>query len=250
MEILKNNKVTYGNYEVSERDYMPINTFGPYALFQFDNLNSNRFPETGLKAYVNCSWKAKQTYKGNWWNLNFGSLQFSLEGYIPVIRDRFTIIPQVYGSFLFGPGAENGMSISWSPNFQGPVPAYPCFNNLIGGVEMGKFIDHQIPFIGLNKMMFSFNNLAVLRADFRVRLFRRHFLTAMFNYARTGVDFMDVFKDDVPPKWDYYDDNAGNLWGCGLSYSINSKIGPIRFDVSSSSLSPTVNLYFSLGYYF
>lgn len=43
---------------------------------------------------------------------------------------------------------------------------------------------------------------------------------------------------------------ASNWWGAGLRYSIDTKIGPLSFDVSSSNISRNVNLYFSLGHYF
>lgn len=250
-ERLNHRKVMYGDFDISENDYIPVTTIGPYASFQYDNLNTTSFAETGLDADIHFSWKAKRLHEGKLTDMKYGALRFSLEGYIPIVRDRLTVIPQLYGSFLFGKGAVSGKELSWSPNFKGPVPPYPCYNNLIGGPEMGKFIDHQIPFIGLNQLLFAFNNLAVVRTDIRVRLFKRHFLTAMLNFARNGIDIQNFFKDDGIPQWDYYyETNSGSSWGGGLSYSIDTKIGPLRFDVSSSNMSPKVNLYFSLGYFF
>lgn len=251
LELLKNRKIMYSDFEVTDKDYEPINTLGAYVSFWSDNLDRNRFAERGVRSTINFSWKAKQIVKGKLRDLSLGSVNFSLEGYIPVIKDRLAIIPQMYGSFLFGKGSVNGTELSWSPNFRGPVPVYPLFNNILGGPEMGKFIEHQIPFIGLNKLSYEFNHLAVLRTDVRVRLFKRHFLTAMFNYGRSGVDIKNFFKDDGIPQWSYYyEKNSSNAWGAGLRYSIDSKIGPISLDVSSSNYSPTVNVYFSLGYYF
>ena len=74
---------------------------------------------------------------------------------------------------------------------------------------MGRYIDQQLPFIGVNKISLAFNNVAILRTDVRTRLFKNHYLTA-----------------------------------------IVTKLGPLSFDVSSSNISKTVNLYFSLGDYF
>lgn len=251
MELLHNRKVMYSDFDASDMDYRPVNTLGAFVDAEYDNLDRSRLPSRGVKANVHFSWKEKQLYKGKLEDLNFGAVRFSFIGYIPVIEERFAIIPQMYGSFLFGKGAVNGTEKSWTPNFRGPVPVYPCFNNIMGGVEMGKFIDHQIPFIGLNKLTFGYNHMAVLRTDFRVRLFNRHYLTAMINYGRSGIDFKNFFKDDGIPQWDYYyDTNADNIWGAGVRYTIDTKIGPLSLDVSSSNFSPTVNLYFSLGYYF
>lgn len=251
LELLNNRKIMYSDFDVTDRDYEPINTFGTFASLQVDNLDNSKLPTRGMRANIHFSWKLKQLHKGYATNFNLGALRFGIEGYIPVIEERFEIIPQAYGSFLFGEGATSGKRGSWSPNFRGPVPMYPYFNNMIGGPEMGKFVDHQIPFIGLNKLNFGFNNVAVLRADFRVRLFRNHYLTAMFNYSRTAMDLSNFFKDSGVPMWDYYYDvNSGNAWGAGLRYSIDTKLGPISLDVSSSNLSPTVNIYVRFGYFF
>lgn len=250
-ENLQNRKVMYGDYDVSAKDYMPINTFGHYTSFLFDNLDNSRCPGSGLKSSIHYSWKSKQLSDGKVTDLDFGAFRYAVQGYIPVVKDRLTIIPQMYASFLFGKGAKNGEELSWSPNFKGPVPAYPCFNNLIGGTEMGKFIDHQVPFIGLNKILFAFNSLAVLRTDLRVRLFGRNYIVAMVNYGRTGIDMKNFFKDSGTPLWEeFYITNSGNLWGGGLRYYIDTKIGPLTFDLSTSNISPTVNMYVSLGYNF
>ena len=182
---------------------------------------------------------------------SYGSVVFGVEGYIPVIENRLVLIPQMYGSFLFGKGAVNGTTESWNPVFNGPVPAYPSMNNMIGGTEMGRYIDHQLPFIGVNKISLAFNNVAVLRTDIRTRLFRNHYLTAIVNYARSSIDMKNFFGSTDELLWEnLYDYNASNWWGAGIRYSIDTKIGPLSFDISSSNISKTANLYFSWGYYF
>lgn len=251
MQLLQNRKVMYSDFDAYHKDFMPINTFGPYATLQYDNLDNNKVPERGLKSTVNFSWKAKQLYQGNIQNLDLGSLRFSAEGYIPIIKNELTLIPQAYGSFLFGKGAVNGSKESWNPHFQGPVPVYPCFNNIVGGVNAGQFIEQQIPFIGLNKLTYSFNHLAVLRTDLRIRLHKRQYLIAMVNYARAGIDMENFFEDSGEPLWkEKADNNSDNIWGAGLRYFVDTKFGPISCDISSSNYSPTVNLYFRLGYFF
>ena len=124
-------------------------------------------------------------------------------------------------------------------------------NNMIGGTEIGRYIDHQLPFIGLNKTSFAFNNVGIARVDLRFKIFRNHYLTGMFNYARSGVDFENFLKESNHLKWsEFYDYNASNGWGGGVRYSIDTKVGPLNLDVSSSNISKSVNLYFSFGYYF
>ena len=116
---------------------------------------------------------------------------------------------------------------------------------------MGRYIDHHLPCIGLNKPSFAFNNLAIARADIRVRVHKNHYLTAMFNYARSGIDLKNFFKESDTLRWgELYNYNASNWWGAGIRYSIDTKVGPLNLDVSSSNISKSVNLYFSFGYYF
>lgn len=252
MELQTPTKVMYSDdIATTEDDYKAVNTLGTFAYFSFDNLNKNRFATRGVKGRVDFNWKdCTFTSKGiNKFQL--ASLVFGFEGYVPVIKDRFVLVPQLYGSFLFGRGAVSGKEGGWNDLFKGPVPMYPYLNNIIGGAEMGRYIDHQLPFIGVNKTSFAFNNLAIARLDMRVRVHKNHYLTAMVNYARSSIDFPNFFKESDKLLWEsLYDYNASNWWGAGIRYSLDTKIGPLEFDISSSNISKSVNLYFSLGYFF
>lgn len=251
-EIIKNRKVMYSDYEALKEDYLPINTLGFFGSINIDNLDRKSFANRGVLASADISWRSKMFYKGVSRNLNLGSLRFKFEGFIPVVKDRFTIIPQAYVSALFGAGATGGWNDSWNPLYDGPVPAYYCFNNIIGGTEAGRYIDQQLPFVGLNRLSLEFNLVAIARLDFRVRIFDKHYITAMVNYARTGADLKNFFKEDNSNLlWpEMYDYNALNHIGAGLRYSIDTKIGPISLDIASSNISPRVCAYFNVGYFF
>ena len=252
MELMTPRKVMYSDkIATQEADYKGVNTLGTFAYFAFDNLNKNRFATRGVKGRVDFNWKdCTFTTKGIS-KFQMASLVYGFEGYVPVIKDRFVLVPQLYGSFLFGKGAVSGQEGGWNDLFKGPVPMYPYLNNIIGGAEMGRYIDHQLPFIGVNKTSFAFNNLAIARLDMRVRVHKNHYLTAMVNYARSSIDFHNFFEKNGGLLWgSLYDYNASNWWGAGIRYSLDTKIGPLEFDISSSNISKSVNLYFSLGYFF
>lgn len=69
--------------------------------------------------------------------------------------------------------------------------------------------------------------------------------------GRSGVDVHNFLKESDALQWgELYDYNASNWWGAGVRYSIDTKVGPLHFDVSSSNISRNVNLYFSFGYFF
>ena len=250
-EFLMPRKVIYLHYDAIDKDYKNINTLGMFTYLRFDNLDKPGFPTRGITARVDATWKDMIFTSKIADYLGYGSLVFGFEGYIPVIEDRLVVIPQLYGSILFGGGSVNGTTNSWNPIFNGPVPAYPCMNNVIGGTEMARYIDQQLPFIGLNKISLAFNNVAILRTDIRTRLFKKHYLTAMVNYGRSSIDLKNFFKQQSSLQWsDMYSYNASNWWGAGLRYSIDTKIGPVSLDISSSNISKKANIYLSLGHYF
>lgn len=250
-EMLSPRKVMYMHHEALNRDHKAVNTLGTFAFIHYDKLNKASFPTRGVAGQVNFAWKDMLFTSKSTSSLAYGSLNFGFEGYVPIIENRLVLIPQMYGSMLFGKGATSGITDAWNPLFNGPVPAYPAMNNMIGGAEMGRYIDKQLPFIGVNKISLAFNNVGILRTDVRVRLFRSHYLTAMFNYARSSVDLKNFFGQSDELLWDdLYGYNASNWWGAGLRYSIDTKLGPLNFDISSSNISKKANLYFSVGYYF
>ena len=250
-ELLTPRKVMYLYHDAVDMDTKPVNTLGSFAYFHYDNLDKASFATRGLTGKIDFTWKDMMFSSKATDPLGYGSVVFGLEGYVPIIENRLVLIPQVYASVLFGKGATSGSTDSWNPVFDGPVPAYPALNNVIGGTEMGRYIDQQLPFIGVNKISLAFNNVGILRTDIRTRLFKNHYLTAMFNYARSSIDLKNFFKESDELLWgDLYSYNSSNWWGAGVRYSIDTKLGPLSFDVSSSNISKSVNLYFSLGYYF
>ena len=250
-EFLTPRKVMYLDYNTVDVDKKPVNTLGSFAYLRYDNLNKASFATRGVTGKIDFTWKDMIFSSNGTKPLGLGSVVFGIEGYVPIVEDRLVLIPQLYGSLLFGKGSVNGTTDGWNPVFDGPVPAYPAMNNVIGGAEMGRYIDQQLPFIGVNNISLAFNNVGILRTDVRTRLFRNHYLSAIFNYARSSVDFNNFFQERDELQWgDLYDYNSSNWWGAGVRYSIDTKLGPLSFDISSSNISKTVNLYFSLGYYF
>lgn len=137
--------------------------------------------------------------------------------------DRFAFIPSVNVRYLIGDEV--------------PVP----FTNTIGGSMAGRYLDQQIPFIGINNAAAMQKILGVARADWRVKLLKNNYLTAIANYA-LSCDEISAFKN-----WN--EDVAGYL-GCGLQYTYNSIVGPLSFNVHWSSYTHNVGLYLSLGFDF
>lgn len=148
---------------------------------------------------------------------------FTLDAKHVVGGDRFAFIPSVNIRYLLGDEV--------------PVP----FTNTIGGSMAGRYLDQQIPFIGINNAAAMQKILGVARADWRVKLLKNNYLTAIANYA-LSCDEISAFKN-----WN--EDVAGYL-GCGLQYTYNSIVGPLSLNVHWSSYTHNVGLYLSLGFDF
>ena len=114
-----------------------------------------------------------------------------------------------------------------------PIP----FANVLGGEMAGRYVDHQLPFIGINNAAFRRNNLVVLRSDLRYEVAPSNYLTATFNYSRDFYSFRQ-FETGV------------NLYGCGLGYAYDSIVGPLKAIVHWSSMTRSVGAYLSLGFDF
>ena len=141
-------------------------------------------------------------------------------GKMPVpIGPRFTLTMMGGFRFIFGDDI--------------PIP----FANVLGGEMLGRYVDHQLPFIGINNAAFRRNNLVVLRSDLRYELFRNNYITAAFNYSRDFYSFRQF-------------ETGENLYGFGLGYAYDTIVGPLKAIVHWSSMTRKVGAYLSLGFDF
>lgn len=101
----------------------------------------------------------------------------------------------------------------------------------------GRYVEQQMPFIGVTNMSAMKNILTLYRTDFRFKLARNHYITGILNYARD----CDYFKD--------YTVGLG-YFGAGVEYSYDTIFGPLTANIHWSNLSNKVGFYLSAGYNF
>ena len=114
------------------------------------------------------------------------------------------------------------------------------FYNFVGGLEAGRYVEHQIPFVGINFVNAFDNSVSVFRADLRKKVGKSHFFYLIVNYLRRGesADKMLSF------------DHKG-FWGFGSQYSYQTKVGPLTFNLHWSDYKKKkIGAYLSFGYYF
>lgn len=249
MEFYNYIKVMYATLVSNDINHNNVAMFGMFANFNYDNLNKVKFPTRGIRTSINYSYKYKDFVNGSFQNFNMSNFLFSFEAYIPMFKNKLVLIPQIYESYLFGPGATSGKNLPEDNNFKGPVPKYMFYNNFVGGTQMSRYFDYQLPLVGTSHTILGFNNITILRLDLRYNIKGRHYLTLMFNAMRESIDIENMFSETNVPLWpEYYDYNAANVFGAGIKYSIDTKLGPISLEVSSVDKFKDYNIYFNIGF--
>lgn len=201
-----------GDYDFTQltNDFVSL-----YADARTDTSDDGYFPTKGVKAGASYAW----TFAGfpNDFN-NFHTLQADVKCVVPMGK-RVALIPSVNARVLFG---EN-------------VPV--AYFNAIGGSLAGRYLDQQIPFIGINKLAAMKNVLTVFRADLRVKIARNHYVKAIANYARESDSFMNYGA-------------ASGHFGAGLEYSYDTILGPLTTNIHWSSITKRAGFYIGAGFSF
>lgn len=154
----------------------------------------------------------------------------------------FTFIPAF--NFRYVGSRENYLN----RNDPSATPSIPLpFMNIIGGSLAGRYLDQQIPFIGLNFATCVDNLMLIGRTDYQFQLSKNNYLTAIVNYARGSHMFSTIAKGD-------------NYLGFGVEYGYNTIVGPITVNLHWGAtdretdkwhgITKMPGLYVSFGYNF
>ena len=186
-----------------------------FAEGRTDTFDDGYFPTRGVNAGVSYSWAfASFPYRSN----NFQILQADAKTVVP-IGDVFAFIPSFNFRFLIGDDIPVG------------------YFNAVGGSLPGRFVDQQIPFLGVTDLHAMKNMLTVYRVDLRFKVAKNHYVTGVVNYARD----CDVLKDYA---------NGPGYTGVALQYSFDTIFGPLSANVHWSDMTGKVGFYLSAGYNF
>lgn len=190
-----------------------VSGFVEAETYTFDD---GYFPTKGIDAGVSYSWVwggFPQKVK------NFHILQADCK-YVISPNDVFTFIPSFNMRFLLG--ADQ-------------IPL--AYFNAVGGSMPGRYVDQQIPFVGVTHLSAMKKMLTLIRTDFRFRLAENHYVTGILNYLRD----CDRFSD--------YGVGPGYV-GVGVEYSFYTIFGPLSANLHWSNMTKEVGFYLSAGYNF
>ena len=201
-----------GDYDLDHLNNDYPSLFMDARTYTFDD---GYFPTRGVSAGASYSW----TFAGIPTMIhNFHTVQADAK--VVVQADEiFAFIPSFNFRFLFGPD----------------IPV--AYFNAMGGSLPGRYVDQQIPFVGITNLAAMKNILTVYRMDMRFRLAKNHYLTGIVNYARD----CDTFKG--------YTEGLG-YFGAGAEYSFDTIFGPISANIHWSNLTHKVGIYLSGGFNF
>ena len=194
------------------RQYLSV-----YAEGVIDTKDDKTFPTEGT--YINASiayyYHAFHSYFHRFLDALIGAEWFIDMG------SGFNLSPKFYSRTAF----NNKSSIA--------------FFNFVGGVQPGRYVSHQLPFIGMSYATVFENSVSIFRTDFRKQFGKKHFVYLMVNYMREAEKLNKIFSGE-----------SNDYFGVGLQYSYNSPLGPLSLNVSWSDYKRKLGAYLSLGYFF
>ena len=201
-----------GNYDFGQLKNDFISAF---ANARTDTFDDGYFPTRGINAGASYSW----TFGGFPYRFdNFHTIAADVKGVVTG-GDVFAFLPSANLRFLLG----------------NEIPV--AYFNAIGGSLAGRYVDQQIPFIGVTNLHAMKNIMTIIRTDFRFRIVKNHYMTGIVNYVRDGDSFGNYL---VGPGY----------FGAGLEYAFDTIFGPLKANVHWSNLTNKVGFYVSAGFNF
>ena len=201
-----------GDYDFSQltNDFVSLMTDA-----RSDTFDDGYFPTNGFTVGLGYRW----TFAGFPKHVhNFHTVTADAKVIAP-IGGRFALIPYLNARMLFGTD----------------IPV--AYFNAIGGSLAGRYVDQQIPFIGITNLSAMKNILTTFGLDMRMRIARNHYVTAKVNYARDCDRFAEYGK-------------GLGYFGAGVEYAFDTIFGPIKGNIHWSNITNKVGVYLSAGFDF
>lgn len=180
-----------------------------------DTFDDGYFPSKGVMAGLSYAW----TLDGfpNKFH-HFHTLEADVRGVI-AFKDNIFLTPYFSSRMLFGT----------------EIPV--AYFNAIGGFVPSRYVEQQIPFVGITNLVAMKNILTLYGAELRQEIMNNHFVSASLNYVKDSDRMKDYFK-------------GKGYFGACLGYSYDTIFGPLSANLHWSNLNDKVGIYISAGYNF
>ncbi|MCQ2129866.1 MAG: patatin-like phospholipase family protein [Bacteroidales bacterium] len=196
---------------------------------RFDTTHDSYFPESGHEFGLKADWMFKNLYGDD---VRVGVVQIDWKK-IHKMGSRLSLIPYLNARGVLSYNEEG---------LDNEVPQF--YTNLVGGSMAGRYLDQQMPFIGINYAMPVGRYAAVAREEMRLKLGASHYVSLMANCVAATDGFENREGMDSLFK------NGLFHYGAGIEYAYDSIIGPMKLDVHWSDVTNSLGAYFSMGFDF
>lgn len=223
-EFLLFDRLQAGNALLFGDDNLRTGSLGVFGTFKYDSRDDSYFARTGANVDLDAHWRINNhdlVHPDSIKAPGFADISVAYQHFITPLGGRFTLIPQLYTRFIIG------------------SDYHFAYRNLIGGEVAGRYIAHQMPFIGVLTPQQAERCATVVRLDVRCNVKGKHYLTAMANYMASS----DAY-------WHYFGKDYEDRYGFGLQYAYDSPVGPLSLTGFWSNVYKRFGLYLSLGYIF
>lgn len=217
---------------------MKGNYIGAFANVQFNTLDARYFPTRGLMMRMQYENDFLETTRNSFKPINaaIANIKFAIP-----FGKSVAFIPDLHFRAVFDRSSSSFTDEDFS--------MIHC--NYYGGEMEGRYISHQIPFIGFNNVVMGVNSdfselydyVSVLNAELRIKLAKKLYLSAMGGFLAQGTSFVNLFnigEDDIA--------------GAALKISFDGILGPISLKANWSNLyknpQEQFGVYFSAGFDF
>ena len=153
-------------------DFKPQNFINYFVSTHFETLDRSYYPNRGVSLKANYT-VYTDNFVGYQGHTPFSALSAHFLSVIPV-TSHFSFLPALYGRVLIGRDA-----------------AFP-YLNAIGGETEGHYLDHQLPFAGINHVEFLDHAFLSLRLQLRQRISSRHYISLIGNYGVHDDNFFNL----------------------------------------------------------
>ena len=222
------------NPEVTRGGFLGL--FGNGTLYTMDR---SYFPSKGVKLTFGADYDFRKSGGGAFDPTLTG--YFSFNSVIP-IGEHFAILPEVHIRGIF----DNGFSLA---EYDDSNPQFSLSHkNYVGGVIPGRYIEGQIPFIGMGNVYQAGPLVGIAQLGLRGQVGR-------FYVTATGGYFQNYYKyEDILDLSDIWFSLRPTLFGAGLELAYVTPVGPVKvlgtWSPRNAVFAQDAGLYISLGFDF
>lgn len=203
-------------------DYYETDCIGAFAkgnYYTFDNLY---YPSKGVSTAFHADYDFVLSKDNETWPIC--SLGTDIKWVIPA-GSKFAIIPDIHIRSVINNHDSNGESSM-------------LHTNLIGGSLASRYSDYQVPFFGINDVLYTDDNLLSTVMEMRYNPVGKLYFSALAGFMDCDPDFFGMFSNF---GFDHY--------AFGLEGGYNFPVGPIKLNAHWSNATKW-GVYFSFGFDF